>query len=838
MVATRSTDNGGNGQGSMLTGANTVESQLTTMMNLINRLTETVTALEGRMNSGEGTSHRREQLGGWLYRVNKFFEMDQIGDDAQKLRLVSMHVFGKALNWHKQFMGKFNEVVTWGFYETQIKKRFESVFEDPMVELKNLKQTTSVQVYQDYFEELLNKVELNEPYAISLFIGGLKEDIAYAVRMFKPTSLIDVFNLSKLQEVLSNGISNNVHRNGGFVPRNVNNAMPNRPFKKLTQQELEEKRAKHLCFFCDQKYTPGHKCSGQMYSLEVVASEEMFEEDDDCVLTEQGMVNAIEEEELVRPQISLNAMTGVPSYQTMRVRGYVGKQLLHILVDSGSTHNFLDLSAARKMGCKMRKMCPLQVSVANGQVMSSMYECKDFQWELQGKIYITDVIIIPLGGCEMVLGIQWLSTLGVIQCDFKNLVMEFVKDGIKCGGGRGDGGTEVTSMAMCVCPITLMQMTGIPGQQNPQIQTLLNTFHSVFETPKELPPIRSHDHTIPLLPNTTPINIRPYKHPPNQKDAIELMVKELMESGLIRDSQSSFSSPIVMVKKKDGSWRMCVDYRQLNKHTIKNKFPIPVIEELLDELNGARVFSKLDLRSGYHQIRMNKDDIHKTAFRTHEGHYEFLVMPFGLTNAPATFQSLMNTVFKPFLRKFVLVFFDDILIYSQNEEEHLNHLEKVLKVMKEHSLFAKMSKCHFGVNKVEYLGHFITSEGVVTDPTKIEAMVNWPVPQTVKQLRGFLGLTGYYRRFIRHYAILSKPLTRSPISLGIGAVLQQEGHPIAYLSKTLSSKHQSLSTYEKEFLAVLLAVDKWRGYLMDRHFKIKTDHFSLKYLLDHFQIDS
>ncbi|GKB61811.1 hypothetical protein Tco_0917997, partial [Tanacetum coccineum] len=220
---------------------------------------------------------------------------------------------------------KFGEVVTWGVYETHIKKRFESVFEDPMVELKNLKQTTSVQVYQDYFEELLNKVELNEPYVISLFIGGLKEDIAYAVRMFKPTILATP---------KGNGISNNVHRSGGIVPRNVNNAMPNRlpnrAFKKLTQQELEEKRAKHLCFFCDQKYSHDHKYSGQTYSLEVVASEEMFEEDDDCVLTEQGVVNTMEEEELVRPQISLNAMTRVPSYQTMRVRGYVGKQLLHI----------------------------------------------------------------------------------------------------------------------------------------------------------------------------------------------------------------------------------------------------------------------------------------------------------------------------------------------------------------------------------------------------------------------------------------------------------------------------------------------------------------------------
>nr|GEU81047.1 retrotransposon-related protein [Tanacetum cinerariifolium] len=320
--------------------------------------------------------------------------------------------------------------------------------------------------------------------------------------------------------------------------------------------------------------------------------------------------------------------------------------------------------------------------------------------------------------------------------------------------------TEVTSMAMCVCPVTLMQMTVITEQPNPQIQTLLNAFPLVFETPKKLPPIRSHDNTIPLLPDTTPINIRSYKLPPNQKDAIELMVKELMEVGLIRDSQSSFSSPIVMVKKKYGSWRMCVDYMQLNKHTIKNKFPIPVIEELLDELNGARIFSKLDLRSGYHHIRMNKDDIHKTTFRTHKGHYEFLVMPFGLNNALATFQSLMNTIFKPLPRKFVLVFFDDILIYSQSEKEHLSHLERVLQVMKEHSLCGKMSKCHFGVNKVEYLGHFITTEGVVTDPTKIEVMKNWPVPQTVKQLRGFLGLTGYYRSFIRHYAIISKPLTR------------------------------------------------------------------------------
>jgi hypothetical protein len=293
-----------------------------------------------------------------------------------------------------------------------------------------------------------------------------------------------------------------------------------------------------------------------------------------------------------------------------------------------------------------------------------------------------------------------------------------------------------------------------------EVQEILQKHKKVFQyLPMELPLERRIEHIIEVNPGSSPIKVRPYRYPHHHKTEIERLVQDLLNCGVITKNISPYATPVVLVQKKDKYFRLCIDYQGLNKITIKNKFPIPFIDEMLDELHGAKYFSKLDLRSGYYQIRVRLEDVAKTTFQTHEGHYEFKVIPFGLTNAPTTFQEMMNELFHPYLRKFVLVFFDDILIYSKTWTKHLKHLEQVLSLLEENQFYAKRSKCTFGKDEVEYLGHIISKEGVKVDPKKIKAIIEWSKPKSISKLRGFMGLTGYYRRFIKNYAHIIAPLT-------------------------------------------------------------------------------
>jgi len=291
---------------------------------------------------------------------------------------------------------------------------------------------------------------------------------------------------------------------------------------------------------------------------------------------------------------------------------------------------------------------------------------------------------------------------------------------------------------------------------DPDMIRILEEFRDVFPkdgVPPELPPKRNVDHEIKLNDDKASLPARqPYRLSEPELEILRERLTWLTEHGFIRPSRSPYAAPVLFARKKDGTLRMCIDYRALNKLTVKNRYPLPRIEDLFDRLRGATCFSKIDLDSAYHQVRVKPDDIPKTAFTTRYGHFEFLVLSFGLTNAPATFQTLMNDVLRPYLDKFVIVYLDDILIYSRNREEHLEHVRLVLEALRQHKLYAKMAKCEFLQTKIGFLGHVLQQGSISTDPDKCKAIHQWPIPRDIHELRAFLGLANYYRRFVRNYA--------------------------------------------------------------------------------------
>jgi hypothetical protein len=487
-----------------------------------------------------------------------------------------------------------------------------------------------------------------------------------------------------------------------------------------------------LCFNCDEKYSRGHnKVCKRLFLLDSVD-----DEDED----------ADEEPAMEAPVFSLHAVAGVPVGRSILLRVVLGATTFMALVDTGSSHNFIGEAAAQRTGLDVQPRPRLTATVDNGEKVSCPGVIRRAPLSIEGMAFHVDLYVMPLAGYDIVLGTQWMAQLGSpIAWDVTERVVTFTQN------GRPVRWSSEASPAAPTLQTTTASESLLDG--------LLHSFADVFEEPKGLPPPRGRAHHIVLKPGATPVAVRPYRYPTTHKDELERQCAAMIEQGTVRRSESAFSSPVLLVKKPDGSWRFRVDYRALNALTVKDAYLIPVVDELLDELHGAKFFTKLDLRSGYHQVRMHPADVHKTAFRTHDGLYEFLVMPFGLCNAPATFQSLMNDVLRPFLRRFVLVFFDDILIYSHSWADHLRHLRAVLTELRQHHLLIKRSKCAFGVTSISYLGHIISEDGVAMDAAKVQAIHDWPVPHSARAVRGFLGLAGYYRKFIRNYGEVAAPLT-------------------------------------------------------------------------------
>ncbi|GJW39858.1 reverse transcriptase domain-containing protein [Tanacetum coccineum] len=565
-----------------------------------------------------------------------------------------------------------------------------------------------------------------------------------------------------------------------------------------------------------------------------------------------------------------------------------------ILFDTGADRSFVSSTFSASINITPTTLeNHYDVELANGKIIGVNTIIRGCTLNFMNHPFNIDLMPVPLGSFDVIIGMDWLTKYhGVIICDEKIVRVPFGREMlIFQGNGNNQREESRLNIISCNkaqeylskgCDVFLAHITTKEAKDKSEEKRLedvpiVRDFPEVFpEDLPGIPPARQVEFQIDLVPGAAPVARAPYRLLPSEMKELAEQLQELSDKGFIRPSSSPWGAPVLFVKKKDGSFSMCIDYRELNKLTVKNRYPLPRIDDLFDQLQGSSVYSKINLRSGYHQLRVREEDIPKTAFRTRYGHYEFQVMPFGLTNTPAVFMDLMNRVCKPYLDKFVIVFIDDILIYSKNKEEHEEHLKLILELLKKEELYAKFSKCEFWIPKVQFLGHVIDSKGIHVDPTKIESIKDWASPKSPTEIRQFLGLAGYYRRFIEGFSKIAKSMTKltqknvkfdwgekeeaafqlikqklcsAPILAlpkgsenfivycdashkGLGAVLMQNEKVIAYASRQLKIHEKNYTTHDLELGAVVFALKMWRHYLYGTRCTVFTDHKSLQHILD------
>ena len=581
------------------------------------------------------------------------------------------------------------------------------------------------------------------------------------------------------------------------------------------------------------------------------------------------------------------------------------------LIDSGASGDFVTAAFVRQNGLKTKPATASWVRLPNGAMCQSNRILPQTHIRLPDGTTTSASLRVVSGleaAFDVLLGKPWLTR--------NNPSIDWRKNFVKCPGKHGFTASASLTRESILTLLSVQQVrrmvrgrngaafgtlrirqldsddgghteSGAPKKDNPALASILNEFADVFEENEEprFPPKREVDHVIEVTPGARPHFQQPFRLSLAERAELKRQLEGLLAAGLVRPSKSPWGAPVLFVKKKDGGLRLCIDWRKLNAVTKKNRTMIPRIDDLLDELGPrAQWFTKIDLRSAYHQVRIAPEDIEKTAFRTPFGHFEFTVLSFGLCNAPATFQTLMFAVLRPYLGTFVCCYLDDVLIYSETLEEHQRHVRLVLKALREHKLFAHRGKSEWGRRQTTYLGHVVGSGGTLCpDPSIVASVRDWPSPKTRRQVQAFLGLANWHRRFIKNFSALAQPLTEltrknvpfewgeeeekafqtlkealttAPVlrtfdpslptrlvtdasKFAIGCVLQQCNdaeektyHPVSFYSRKLSPAERNYPVHEQELLALISALRHHRHYLHGTRLKVQlhTDHRSLTYL--------
>ncbi|KAA3460965.1 DNA/RNA polymerases superfamily protein [Gossypium australe] len=559
----------------------------------------------------------------------------------------------------------------------------------------------------------------------------------------------------------------------------------------------------------------------------------------------------------------------------IRAREEASSQTVIALIDPGSTHSYVceTLVSSKTLPVESTEFV-IWVSNPLGRCVVVDKVCKNCRLMIRDSCFMADLILLPFDEFDIILGMDWLIVHdAIVNCRRKTIDLRCQNNEIIQIESTDLNGLPAVISSMLArqylrkgCEAYLAYVIDSKVTENKiEFVPVVCEYPDVFsEELSGLPPIRKIEFGIELVPGTTPVLIALYRMALIELNELKAQFQELTDRGFARPSFSPWGAPVLFVKKKDGTLRVCIDYRQLNKVTVKNKYPLPRIDDLFDQLKGASVFSKIDLRSGYYQLRVRDSDVPKTAFQTRYGHYKFLVIPFGLTNAPAVFMDLMNRVFSPYLDRFMC-----------DKTEHAEHLRLMLQILRDKQLYAKFSECEFWLNEVSFLGHVISASGIQVDSSKVSAILDWKPPQNVTEVRSFLGLAGYYRRFVKMFSMiaalmtkllqkdvkfewldkcqksfdqLKTMLTEAPVlvqpesgkefiiysdaSLNrLGCVLMQEGKVVAYVSRQLKPHERNYPTHDLELAAIVFALKIWCHYLFGEKCHIYSDHKSLKYLM-------